>query len=89
MSVASLIENAIIPPIYRIQQTFTDDGIRDIDAAVRETMDASGLCDSLPRNGEIAVAVGSRGIAGLPEMVRAVVAWFKDKGSMPYIVPSV
>ena len=37
----------------------------------------------------IAVAVGSRGICNLPEIVRTVVDYLKDMGASPFIVPSM
>jgi uncharacterized protein (DUF362 family) len=37
----------------------------------------------------VAIAVGSRGIAHLPEMVRAVVSWVTDRGGQPFIVPAM
>ena len=37
----------------------------------------------------IAVAVGSRGICNLPEIVRTVVDYLKDMGASPFIVPSI
>jgi hypothetical protein len=39
--------------------------------------------------GRVAVAVGSRGIARLPEFVRAVVDQLRARGADPYIVPAM
>jgi hypothetical protein len=37
----------------------------------------------------VAVAVGSRGIASLPEIVRAVCNWLKTQGAQPFIFPAM
>lgn len=37
----------------------------------------------------IAVAVGSRGIASLQEIVRTVCTWLKAQGALPFIVPAM
>ncbi|MBN2036737.1 MAG: DUF2088 domain-containing protein [Chitinispirillaceae bacterium] len=39
--------------------------------------------------GRMAIAVGSRGIAGLDRIVRATVAWVKESGGVPFIVPAM
>ena len=75
--------------MYAVSQRFEDDAIPDMARATHEALDASGLAAVLPKGGEIAVAVGSRGIASLVEIVAATVAWFKEKGARPYIVPSM
>jgi hypothetical protein len=38
---------------------------------------------------DVAVGVGSRGIAGLPELVKAVVDFVKSRGARPFIVPAM
>ncbi len=38
-------------------------------------------------SGEIAITVGSRGIANLPTIVRACGDWLKSQGAQPFIVP--
>jgi hypothetical protein len=43
----------------------------------------------LPRNGRVAVAVGSRGISNLAEVVAAVVMKLKKAGCEPFIVPAM
>lgn len=87
MSVIRLVENVPVPALFPVTQNFVDDAVPDMTAAVRQALDASGLAAALPPGGEIAVAVGSRGMAGLVPMVAATVAWFKEKGTRPFIVP--
>jgi hypothetical protein len=57
-------------------------------ATVARSLAASGLF-TLPEGSEIAVAVGSRGIAQIDIVARAAVAWLKGRGYAPFIVPGM
>jgi len=43
----------------------------------------------VPQHSRIAVAVGSRGIANLREIVAEAVEWFRKRGANPFIVPAM
>lgn len=43
----------------------------------------------MPQGGRVAVCVGSRGIANLTAVVRAVVALLKDAGCIPFVTPAM
>ena len=45
--------------------------------------------DGVPDGGEVAIGVGSRGIANLPELVRGVVERVDDLGYEPFIFPAM
>ncbi len=51
----------------------------------------SGLClsEEKLRDRQIAIAVGSRGIANLQEIARAICAWLKVQGAHPFIFPAM
>ncbi len=44
---------------------------------------------SISQNARIAIAVGSRGIANLPLLVKTTVQWVKEMGGKPFIVPAM
>ena len=48
---------------------------------------ASGV--TIPRGARIAIAVGSRGITNLLELITTTVAWVKMMGGEPFIVPAM
>ena len=50
---------------------------------------ASLQLDDVPEGGEIALGVGSRGIANLAEIVAGVVAEVRDRGYEPFVFPSM
>lgn len=86
LSFSSFFADTAVPAFYPVRQIFPDDGLRDIPAVVVRELEASGIADRLPE-GEIAIAVGSRGIANIAAVVRTAVSWFKAKGAAPFIVP--
>ena len=60
----------------------------DVATTVTESLTNSALF-TLPKGAEIAVAVGSRGIADIDTVARAAVAWLHQKGYNPFIVPGM
>src|SRR5947209_7886924 len=67
----------------------TPEPLADVDAAVRRALEAPGVRDGIKTGHRIAVAVGSRGIGRLPEIVSSLVAALKDLGAEPFVVPSM
>jgi hypothetical protein len=75
-----------LPRMIRVRQRFDSPVIDDVDAAVRAAM---APVQVLPGKQSYALAVGSRGIAQLPTVVRALVAALKEKGGDVLIVPAM
>lgn len=76
-----------LPRFGRVRQVFRHPPEPDPRAAV-----AGGLASLAPRirpGARIAVGVGSRGIARLPEIVRAVVDFLRDMGAEPFLFPAM
>jgi len=63
--------------------------IDDLPGAVQARLAGLGLAAEKLRGRRIAVAVGSRGVARLQEMVRAVCGWLQEQGAKPFIVPAM
>ena len=71
----------------RVRQRFAADKLDDVAGALRAELAASGV--SVKRGARIAIAVGSRGVANLPLIVRETVAWVKAQGGQPFLVPAM
>lgn len=56
-------------------------------SALRASLDACGVRPSAGR--QVALAVGSRGIAGLPELVAELVRWLRSNGAEVFLVPAM
>jgi antitoxin (DNA-binding transcriptional repressor) of toxin-antitoxin stability system len=78
-----------LPPIARVRRTFDHPAILDpADVAARAVI-ASGIVARVPAGGSIAVTVGSRGIADLVPIVRAVVGALRSLGFRPFVVAAM
>jgi hypothetical protein len=75
------------PPLTPVDQHFARKRLLDIDAHVAAQL--AKVPDSDVAGKSIAITVGSRGIAGLVEITRALVSGLKAKGGQPFIVPSM
>lgn len=61
----------------------------DIAAATVDALEKSTKLTALPKGASVAITCGSRGIKGKPGVVKAVVAWLKERGLTPFIVPAM
>ena len=77
-----------LPSFRLVRQSFAVPGaVDDVSARVREGWRALG--DEPRLAGRVAVAVGSRGIDRIDEIVTAVVAELKHAGCEPFVVPAM
>ena len=75
-----------LPRFFKIKQDFASDkSVPDIDAEVRRQVSASGVGGLIKPGAKIAVTGGSRGIANLPEILRAAGAALKEFGAEPFV----
>jgi hypothetical protein len=61
--------------------------IGDVPAAVSEAL--ASVASEVPRGARVCLAVGSRGIDRIDEVVRAAVAWLREAGAHVFIVPAM
>ncbi len=76
-------------PFYLVKQVPTANALIAIETAVREQLEQSHLRERLPAGARVAVAVGSRGIAHLEELVRAALKTLFKWGMKPFIVAAM
>lgn len=65
------------------------DAITDVEVAVDGVLAKSNRLGGLPDGASVAIAVGSRGIAGIQKVVAATVAHLKQRAFIPFIVPAM
>lgn len=78
-----------LPQMIRIKQKLIATYIEKIDNALRREFNGLEKMPIVKEGENIAIAVGSRGMAGIVEMVRFVVAQVKTWGGNPYIIPAM
>ncbi|WP_337176847.1 hypothetical protein [Paludisphaera sp.] len=77
------------PPIARVRRTFDQPEVADVAAAIAREVASSALVTRVPAGGRVAITVGSRGIAGLPEIVRATAGVVRSLGFSPFAVAAM
>ncbi len=84
-----LLADVALPRMVRARQVFADKALPDVAAAVREQMRSPAIASRLRPGASIALGVGSRGLAGLPLLVRTIVEELKHAKTVPFIVPAM
>jgi hypothetical protein len=79
----------ILPLMAKIRQTFNVDFIPDVEKETRSIINKSGLLKNIKKNSRIGIGIGSRGIANLFQVVKAVCRSIKEAGAHPFIFPAM
>ncbi|MFO0959367.1 MAG: lactate racemase domain-containing protein [Isosphaeraceae bacterium] len=77
------------PTIARVRQRFDQPEVDDPPGDVARAIRASKIRSRLSPGASVALAVGSRGIAGLDLLVKAAVATLKEMGYRPFVVAAM
>ena len=89
--VSQLLAGVPIPRMFRARQIFPQEHIEpaDIPVAVMEQLDREPFRSKVKPGMEIAITAGSRGIANVDIITKAVVDFVKSRGATPFIVPAM
>lgn len=63
--------------------------VADLRGSIYAAINGLGVDPTKLRGKRIALTAGSRGIANLQEIVRSICGWMKERGAVPFIVPSM
>ncbi len=78
-----------LPRMFRLKQRLEGPTLGDIPAAVHDAMRSLGLQDRAKPGQTAAVTAGSRGIANIGRITRAVVDDLQSLGLRPFVVPTM
>lgn len=78
-----------LPKLYKVRQVFDKASLEDVKASLHTELDKPEIKSLIKPGDKVAIAVGSRGIRNLYEIVETVVADVKKKGGLPYIVSAM
>lgn len=86
--IEKLVGEAPIPKFVKVKQIFPRPKLEDIEAEIRNQL-GKVLHNDLDQTPNIAITVGSRGIANLDIIVKEVVKVIKENGGNPFIIPAM
>ena len=78
-----------LPPLYRVFRDFPRPRIDDLAEAVRRQVAGAEVTATLAGAATVAVAVGSRGIAGIDVIVRTLIEELRSTGREVFVVPAM
>jgi hypothetical protein len=77
------------PKVAKIRQKFHTESLNDIPRTISEKFHQVNADEKIKPGMEIAITVGSRGIANIPLIVKSVADEIKKRGATPFIIPSM
>ncbi len=83
----SLVESHSLPRLARVRYEPPEPRLEDVRGETRAALEE--LAGDLPADAEVVIGLGSRGIARIDTIARAVVEWCQDRGLSPRIVPAM
>lgn len=78
-----------LPKIVRVQQSFDATRVTDIPKTVAEQLGKLGLGNLLKPGQSVAITAGSRGVANIANITRALVDELRKLGVRPFIIPAM
>ncbi|CAH0279231.1 MULTISPECIES: lactate racemase domain-containing protein [Peribacillus] len=87
--ISELLREIQLPKMVKVRQKFRTPQIADVAGEVRKAIKEAGVLSRINEDDRVAIAVGSRGVADLPTLVRESVAAVKEAGGNPFIVPAM
>ncbi|MED2970691.1 lactate racemase domain-containing protein [Fictibacillus sp. B-59209] len=87
--ISQLLHDIPLPKMMKVKQVFHAPVLEDTAEEVRKTLKDTGLLSRISPGDRVAIAVGSRGVADLPILVRETAAAVESVGGSPFIVPAM
>src|SRR4051812_1536285 len=78
-----------MPALIPVRQDLPTDHVQDVEAAVRDAIEAQGAIHNLKPGARVAITAGSRGIADIDRVLRAVATRLREAGAEPFVVPAM
>lgn len=78
-----------LPRMIPVRQVFDAPTIADIEGELRKELNKEAIRNSIKAGSRVAVGVGSRGIANLPQLVSTLINQLIEWGANPFIVPAM
>jgi hypothetical protein len=87
--ISELLQEIHLPKMIKVRQKFNAPQLADVASEVQKAIKEAGVLSRISEEDRVAIAVGSRGVADLPILVRETAAAVKKAGGKPFIVPAM
>lgn len=87
--ITDLLQDVTLPKMVRVSQHFPANAVQDITKTLQDELRKPAIAGLVKKDMRIAVAVGSRGVAEIVQIVKGVVEELKALGAKPFIVPAM
>ncbi|MCC8056557.1 lactate racemase domain-containing protein [Cloacibacillus sp.] len=81
--------NYPLPKMHRVQQIFQKPRLENFKEKIKEEISQNEIASKIKPGARVAVAVGSRGIRNLAEIVKTVLEQIKAAGGEPFIISAM
>ena len=88
-AVHDLLKDVGIPKMAPVRQVFDASHLSDIPAEMRRAFSREAVRERIRPGMRVAVTAGSRGIANLALIVRETVAFLRERGARPFVIPAM
>ena len=90
-NVSRMLEGIPIPDMFHAEQAFDKSHIEsaEIPSIVRKELSRPEIAATIQPGMSIAITAGSRGVANVDTITRAIVDFCKERGADPFIVPAM
>jgi len=89
LNIEKMADLTPLPPLYRVRQNWATQPLKDLKGTVREQLETVGLRQKLTPGMRIALTAGSRGIRDIVVILQTCVAWLREAGAIPFLVPAM
>ena len=90
-TVSQLLSGVAIPKMFRAKQTFPREHIppQDIPARIFTELSREPFASKIKPGMSVAITAGSRGVANVAIITKAIADFVKSRGAIPFIVPAM
>lgn len=89
--VKKICQDVSVPKMIKVRQHFVEDNIspQDIPAVVQDCLKRDAISSQIKPGMSIAITCGSRGVANINIIIKAVVDYVKSLGANPFVFPAM
>jgi hypothetical protein len=87
--IKQLLQGIPLPRMAKIRQAFAASEVADVAGTLRDQLAKPGVIDTVKPGMQIAIGVGSRGVAEISKLARVTVEEIKKRQGLPFIVPAM